>query len=111
METSLADRVVRGTAFLDSLFEWKRHARTGECLGGRQLSFPQSERGEEIHLLLDSSASMRGFALAAVRNEQAPAESWVSLFVGVDSLSRHIRLSRFGGGVEAHPGPVVLFPL
>jgi hypothetical protein len=77
----------------------------------KQLSFPQSELGEEVHLLLDSSASMRGFALAAVRNEQAPAGSWVSLFVGIDSLSRHIRLSRFGGSVEAHTGPVVLFPL
>jgi hypothetical protein len=76
----------------------------------KQLSFSQAAR-DGVHLFLDSSASMRGFALAAVRNERVPAGSWVSIFVGIDALSRHIRLSRFGGSVQAHAGPVALFPL
>lgn len=90
----------------------QRHRYGGKELDQavEQLSFPQAAR-DQVDLLLDSSASMRGFALAAVKNEQTPAGSWVSVFVGIDSLSRHIRFSRFGGSVEAHAGPVELFPL
>jgi hypothetical protein len=88
----------------------QRNAGSALDLASKQLAFPPAA-SEEVHLFLDSSASMRGFALAAVRNEQVSAGSWVSLFVGIDSLSRHIRLSRFGGSVQAHTDPVALFPL
>lgn len=75
-----------------------------------QFSFPQTKR-DEVELLLDSTASMRGFAFAAVKNEQTPVGSWASIFVGIDSLSQNIHLSRFGGRVEAHAGQLALFPM
>jgi hypothetical protein len=67
-----------------------RHKFTESKLreAAEQFAFPQATL-QETELLLDTSASMRGFALAAVEDKAAPANSWQSLFVGINSLPHH----------------------
>lgn len=76
----------------------------------QQFAFSEAT-SDDVELLLDSSASMRGFALAEVQDQGAHTGSWGSVFVGIDALGRNIRLSRFGGTLEEHPGPVSLLQL
>ena len=65
-----------------------------------RFAFP-AKSPNEIELILDTSASMRGFALAAVRDDASTTNSWQSLFVGLDALP-HRFLATSGSQADAN---------
>jgi len=71
-----------------------------------RFAFPE-KTPNEIELILDTSASMRGFALAAVKDDASPTNSWQSLFVGLDALPhRFLTASGSQAGANLPKAPV-----
>src|SRR4051794_27671243 len=67
-----------------------RHQLTAGEMEHAATQFGSAEaRVDGVELLLDTSGSMRGFALEANANRPEAADAWQSIFIGIDSLLNH----------------------